>query len=564
MLHQAGIGVVGPVFRAHDPGADRIVAVKAITLDMLPEVATELRRELQRVAGTRIDHAAVVAIFDSGIESGRPFVVADYIAGESLDIARRHRAPASFEDAVHVLGDIAGAIDAAWAAGLGHGALHPRDIFIVPSAGPARVTGFGIAPALERVGLNAPIRRPYTAPERVAHRAWDVRADVYTLAALAQDLLGNRRSGADEQDAPLSAVAPERREEVREVLGRALSSDPVDRFASAMAFVHALAAIAATTSDHVAAAPVIPVLGEAPVPAEPGPPLPQSAERVESASEPFVPVPPPQIDEVSLRPAVSAAPQVVALRRHDVFVPAARPVRPTRRPRAPYPWAAIVAVAIAGLAVGAAGGYGLGRRATLGSTSAISSPAPPPADTEVAVTSVPPSTAPVEPQLDEVRPASRLTTVGPGRIVVRSVPAGALVTVDGRHSGETPVTVSDLAFGAHTVVVARPGYVPRTERVTLSMRDAVRQLTVELRPGMEVRDAHLGSVYVDSRPRGARVSIDGRLVGTTPLSVPELAAGEHRVQVELAGYLTHASMVTVRGGEQSRVTVTLGRQEQRR
>ena len=526
---------------------------------MLPEVTTELRRELQRVAGTRIDHAAAVAIFDSGIENGRPFVVADYVAGESLDIARRHRAPASLEDAVHILGDIAGAIDAAWAAGLGHGALHPRDIFIVPSTGPARVTGFGIAPALERVGLNAPIRRPYTAPERVAHRAWDVRADVYTLAAIAQELLGSRRSGADEQDAPLSAVAPERREEVREVLGRALAADPVERFGSAMAFVHALAAIAATTVDRAVAAPVTPVTREAPMPADPGHALPEAPARV----EPLVADAPSPIDEVSLRGAVSAAPQAVPLRRHDVFVPAARPVRATRRPRARYPWAAIVAVAIAGLAVGAAGGYGLGRRAAPGGTTSGSSPAPPPADTEVAVTSVPPSAPPVEPQLDEVRPASRLTTVGPGRIVVRSVPAGALVTVDGRHSGETPVTVSDLAFGAHTVVIARPGYVPRTERVTLSMRDAVRQLTVELRPGMEIRDAQLGSVYVDSRPRGARVVIDGRLVGTTPLSVPELAVGEHRVQVELEGHLTHASMVTVRAGEQSRVTVTLGRQEQR-
>jgi hypothetical protein len=149
---------------------------------------------------------------------------------------------------------------------------------------------------------------------------------------------------------------------------------------------------------------------------------------------------------------------------------------------------------------------------------------------------------------------------------VRSVPAGALVTVDGRHAGETPTTVGDLPFGAHTIVVARPGYVPRTERITLSMRDAVRQLTLELTPGVEARTAvaALGSVYVDSRPRGARVSIDGRFVGTTPISVPELRAGEHRVVLELEGHLSQASTVQVRAGEQARVMLTLGRGAARR
>jgi hypothetical protein len=223
-----------------------------------------------------------------------------------------------------------------------------------------------------------------------------------------------------------------------------------------------------------------------------------------------------------------------------------------------------VAVAIAGVTLGGVGGFGLGRRVAQAEVVPTSPALPAPVDTEVAVTPLPPPPAPMqEPQADEVRPAARVSTVGPGRIVVRSVPAGALVTVNGRHAGETPLTVSDLPFGAHTVVVARSGYVPRTERITLSMRDAVRQLTVELRRGVDIRSAQLGSVYVDSRPRGARVLIDGRFVGMTPLSVPEMASGEHRVELELAGHQTQTSTVMVRPGEQSRVTLTLGRQEGR-
>jgi hypothetical protein len=142
---------------------------------------------------------------------------------------------------------------------------------------------------------------------------------------------------------------------------------------------------------------------------------------------------------------------------------------------------------------------------------------------------------------------------------VRSVPAGALVTLDGRHAGETPMTLTDLPYGTHTLVVARPGYVPRTERVTLSAGQPARQLTLDLVPGVDAGRAQLGSVYVDSRPRGARVSIDGRLVGATPIGVPELAIGSHSIRLDLEGFVSQTSTVTVRSGEQARVTVTFGR-----
>ena len=84
----------------------------------------------------------------------------------------RHYAPAPIEKALPFITQLAGAIDFARAAGVGHGGLHPRDIFVTPDE--ARATGFGVVEALEEVGIRAPIRRPYTrarADRRAPHGA---------------------------------------------------------------------------------------------------------------------------------------------------------------------------------------------------------------------------------------------------------------------------------------------------------------------------------------------------------------------------------------------------------
>src|SRR4029450_9741705 len=64
----------------------------------------------------------------------------------------------------------------------------------------------------------------------------------------------------------------------------------------------------------------------------------------------------------------------------------------------------------------------------------------------------------------------------------------------------------------------------------------------------------VGSLYVDSRPSGARVFLDGKLIGSTPLEVPSVPAGEHAVRLESDGYRRWSSSVRVvaSGGERVR------------
>jgi len=239
----------------------------------------------------------------------------------------------------------------------------------------------------------------------------------------------------------------------------------------------------------------------------------------------------------------------------------------TEPPSGPtFTWTALVAVGVACILIGLVGGFQWGRRSVV-----VPAPAPAvaqakPADTEVPVAQDPAPRA--TPPALAAGPASegRAAASGPGRITVRSTPSGAMLLVDGHPHGQTPATVKDLSLGPHTIEVARPGYVPRSERITLSAGRAAQTVALTLRAGRAAGApstakgapaSSLGSIYVDSRPRGARVMIDGRFVGVSPLRVPALRAGDYTVQLDLSGHLPFSTKVALKASEQARVTATL-------
>jgi hypothetical protein len=132
-----------------------------------------------------------------------------------------------------------------------------------------------------------------------------------------------------------------------------------------------------------------------------------------------------------------------------------------------------------------------------------------------------------------------------------------MVTIDGKLAGRTPLTSTGLSLAGHAVVVARPGYASDTRRVTLSRRAPSSSLNVTLKAERPPVVATTGSASVDTRPRGARITIDGRVVGQSPIRVPGLSPGRHTVQIDLAGYKPLVTPIDVKAGETARVAVTL-------
>ena len=634
------------MFRAHDPARDVPVAVKLFTLDLPPERVHQLVAEFEWLIAATLDHPALNAPLATGMVDASAYLVYDFVDAQSLDLAVREYGPAPAAHAIRVAAQLAGALDFAAAVHVTHGALHPRDVLL--SATDIRITGIGISRALAAVGIVPPVRRPYTAPERVEGRAWDRRADVFSLAALVHELLWARRIGVagSEVTATIAPTAGSDLAALRGAFARALTADPAARFATALEFAEALSGAfpegahddtqigpprvpvatqpAAGGSPPAArvqpSAPLLPLEDEATLVGVPaaGTLLHEPAD-LESDEATLVAVPAATLD-LDLKAAeeqryqdVEAAPSIVEPTVIVTPPPPAPPPLPAPpllaepapvlaepqppvvaaieaapdvadRDRRSIFWPVAAALA-AGIAAGFFGGYTVASRdrspaapaaATVPAAPASAPARPaPPSGREFTENTVPSSEAGAANSPPGANQSSisnhQSSMIPPGRLLVRSTPAGARVTVDGRDSGVTPIAVRELANGTHHVVVTRDGYAPTERRVVITASRPAQSITVALdrmnasaTSGAEPEPAggaerFVGTLQVDSRPTGAKVFVDGRLVGSTPVSVGNVRAGEHAVRLEHDGYRRWSSSVRVVAAERNRVTASLER-----
>jgi len=117
---------------------------------------------------------------------------------------------------------------------------------------------------------------------------------------------------------------------------------------------------------------------------------------------------------------------------------------------------------------------------------------------------------------------------GEGELVVQSRPVAARVSVDGEERGVTPLTLK-LPSGAHVLEVqsgkSEPRVIPLTIRAGVQTAQYIELQNVAMTGGLDVR----------SDPPGARVTIDGQNRGTTPVTIRDLAPGDHQVALEAGG-----------------------------
>jgi eukaryotic-like serine/threonine-protein kinase len=187
-----GSGGMSSVYRAFDPTLERWVAIKLMHRDIShdPDQLERFRREARAVA--QLNHPHVVTVIDAGEDDGAPYIVFEYVEGETLKdrIRRLSRLPVS--EAVAYAIEIGRALESAHASRLVHRDVKPQNVLIDPD-GRAKVTDFGIARSLEAKGLTATGRvlgtTDYVSPEQALGHEVTGQSDIYSLGIVLYEML---------------------------------------------------------------------------------------------------------------------------------------------------------------------------------------------------------------------------------------------------------------------------------------------------------------------------------------------------------------------------------------
>jgi eukaryotic-like serine/threonine-protein kinase len=250
-----GSGGMSTVYLAFDPTLERWVAIKLMHRDIStdPDQLERFRREARAVA--RLSHPHVVTVIDAGEDDGTPYIVFEYVEGETLKerINRLGRLPVS--EAVAYAIEIGRALSCAHSHRLVHRDVKPQNV-LIDLDGRAKVTDFGIARSLEAQGLTATGRvlgtTDYVSPEQAMGHDVTEQSDIYSLGICLYEMLtGEVPFKADTQVAvamqhvrePLPDVQrrrPEISAALAAVIERATAKETRNRYATVDAMVHDL------------------------------------------------------------------------------------------------------------------------------------------------------------------------------------------------------------------------------------------------------------------------------------------------------------------------------------
>jgi predicted Ser/Thr protein kinase len=279
-------GGMGEVHRAYDTRHDRVVALKLLTDHTADEAEFRRRFKQEAHAAARLSEPHVIPIHAYGEIDGRLYLDMRLVEGNDLSKTLAKEDPLRPAEAVDVISQIAGALDAAHAEGLLHRDVKPSNV-IVTARGFAYLVDFGIARSIsttnditgtgDTVGTLA-----YMAPERFGSDPVDHRVDVYALACMLFECLTGAKPFTAENtlavmymhlthEPPKPSVArPGVPAAFDRVIAQGMAKDPAQRFASAGEL--ASAARHALTDRGTKQLPVVPA-GAPPAPvAEPAAP----------------------------------------------------------------------------------------------------------------------------------------------------------------------------------------------------------------------------------------------------------------------------------------------------
>jgi eukaryotic-like serine/threonine-protein kinase len=241
-----GSGGMSTVYLARDTTLDRQVAVKVLHREM-SEQADQLERFRQEArAVAKLSHPNVVAVIDAGEDGGHPYIVFEYVEGETLKQRINRVGALDAQEALAYAIEIARGLTVAHNRKMVHRDIKPQNV-LIDAEGRAKLTDFGISRQLEKDGLTATGRvlgtTDYVAPEQAMGRGADQRSDIYSLGVVLFEMLtghvpfqadsqvGVAMKHVNEELPDVQADRPELSAATALVVERATAKDPTKRYA---------------------------------------------------------------------------------------------------------------------------------------------------------------------------------------------------------------------------------------------------------------------------------------------------------------------------------------------
>jgi serine/threonine protein kinase len=244
-----GRGGMGIVLKAFDNKLHRIVAIKVMAphLAASPSARKRFTREAQAAAAIRNDH--VVGIHAVEDAKDLPYLVMEYVSGESLQQRLDRHGPLELREILRIGHQTACGLAGAHAHGLIHRDIKPANILLENGVERVKITDFGLARAVDDASLSqsgvVAGTPQYMAPEQARGEPVDHRADLFSLGSVLYAMCTGRvpfRAGGsiavlkricEDSARPIREINPEIPDWLAALIGKLHLKDPADRFQSA-------------------------------------------------------------------------------------------------------------------------------------------------------------------------------------------------------------------------------------------------------------------------------------------------------------------------------------------